>query len=201
MRKWIVLAMLALTGLVCSVSIDPGSSTPDVGAIVAATLTAAAGPAQSVATATVTPAVGPTETSAVAPTDTAAAKPTESFPEIGTISGTLSYPAEGIPPLRIVAFPTGGGAPSFKDTAAGQNTYSLDVQAGTYHVVAYTIGGDGFPSGLAGGYTQYVPCGLSASCSDHSFIDVVVTAGATVTGVDPQDWYAPDGTFPPAPVP
>jgi hypothetical protein len=82
---------------------------------------------------------------------------------------------------------------------SGTSTYSMDVPVGTYIVVAYSIGGGGFPDGLPGGYTQAVPCGMLPGCDDHSPIKVTVTAGATLTDIDPADWYAPDGTFPPKP--
>ena len=49
--------------------------------------------------------------------------------------------------------------------------------------------------------SQAVPCGLSVTCTDHSLITVSVTAGATLTGIDPNDYYAPDGTYPPMPSP
>jgi hypothetical protein len=66
-----------------------------------------------------------------------------------------------------------------------------------YHVVSYKIG----PDTLAGGYTQMVPCGLAYGCNDHSFIDVIVTAGQTTADINPGDWYADAGTFPPIPNP
>ncbi len=193
MRKWIFLGMLALSAMFCTISVDPGSptATPDVGAIVDATLTAAAAGAS---TDTPIPA-GPTAT------ETLSTTPMSTFPDTGYISGTLMYPAEGIPPLRVVAFPLAGGAPSYTDTVANQSSYTLELAVGVYHVVAYTIGGDGFPTGLSGGYTQMVPCGLSVDCSDHSLIDVTVMTGATTSGVDPNDYYAPDGSFPPMPTP
>jgi hypothetical protein len=197
MRKWIFLGILALTTIFCSVSVDPGSATPDVAAIVNATLTAAAGTVIT-PTPTETPAplpVGPTAT------ETLSTTPMSSFPDMGTITGTLMYPAEGIPPLRIAAFEVTTGEVSYTDTAANQSTYTFDLPVGTYHVVAYSIGGGGFPTGLAGGYSQFVPCGLSVDCTDHSLINVTVTAGATASGVDPGDWYAPDGSFPPMPTP
>jgi hypothetical protein len=87
------------------------------------------------------------------------------------------------------------------DTTSGQNTYTFDLPVGKYHVVAYSLGGGGFPTGLAGGYTQAVPCGLSASCTDHSLINVTVTLGATTPNVDPTDWYVDAGSFPPMPTP
>lgn len=120
----------------------------------------------------------------------------------GSISGTLMYPASGIPSLRIVAFQV--GAPNYfhVDTAFGQNSYQLDnLPPGTYRVIAYTLPGGGFNSGPIGGYSQMVPCGLQYSCNDHTLIDVVVTAGHVTTGVNPNDYYAPEGTFPPNPLP
>jgi hypothetical protein len=187
MRKWIFLGILALTTVFCSVSVDPGSPTPDVEAVVNATLTAAAADATSTALAGADPS---TPTPTLVPAR-----------EMGTIIGTLSYPSEGIPPLRVVAFEANTGEYSYVDTATNQSTYTIDLPVGTYNVVAYSIGGDGFPTGLSGGYSQAVPCGLSVDCTDHSLIDVSVTVGATASGVDPGDWYAPDGSFPPMPPP
>lgn len=34
---------------------------------------------------------------------------------------------------------------------------------------------------------------------DHSLITVEVGAGEVVSGIDPTDWYAPEGSFPSAP--
>lgn len=122
----------------------------------------------------------------------------------GSISGTLMYPAGGVgmPSLRIVAFQVGYPHYFHVDTALGQNTYQLDnLPPGTYRVIAYVLPGGAFTGGLPGGYTQAVPCGLQYSCNDHTLIDVAVTAGHVTTGVDPNDYYAPEGTFPPNPVP
>jgi len=123
------------------------------------------------------------------------------IPPLGTITGSISYPAEALPPMRVAFFPLDGSTTSYTDTAPGQNTYSMDLPEGQYHVVAYSLGGAGFPTGLAGGYTEAVPCGLFASCSDHSLIPVTVVANTTQSNVDPGDWYAADGTFPPMPSP
>jgi hypothetical protein len=113
----------------------------------------------------------------------------------GTITGNLSYPSEGIPPLRIVAFDLLSMDPAASvDTVAGQSTYSLSVPDGIYYVVAYTLDGR-----LAGGYTGAVECGLSVDCTDHALIPVPAAGGLAADGIDPGDWYAPEGTFPPAP--
>jgi len=123
----------------------------------------------------------------------------------GGINGSLSYPSEFIPPLRVVAFRLENGQPNgefnFILTSENQSSYQIDgLEPGQYWVVAYTIpAGEGIPPGLAGGFTQAVPCGLSVDCSDHSLIAVDVLAGQLTGGIDPTDWYAPDGTFPPDP--
>ncbi len=115
----------------------------------------------------------------------------------GNIAGNLSYPSEGIPPLRVVAFRTDVNQYFYVDTLQNQSTFQIDnLPAGTYHVVAYTMGGE-----LSGGYTQSVICGLTVDCSDHTLIDVFVADGQVSGGVNPADWYAPPGSFPPFPAP
>lgn len=114
----------------------------------------------------------------------------------GSITGALSYPSEYIPPLRVFAFQVGSENYFYVDTAENQSSYQFDnLPTGYYQVVAYTLNGK-----LAGGYTQAVPCGLTVDCTDHSLIEVPVNSGQVVTGVDPGDWYAPEGSFPSAPV-
>jgi hypothetical protein len=113
------------------------------------------------------------------------------------ISGHLSYPSEFIPELRVAAFDVATGKAFFVDTVQNQSSYRIqDVPQGTYHVVAYVLDP---ASNLSAGYTRAVPCGLLASCSDHALIDVAVTPGLVVENVDPGDWYAPAGSFPPRP--
>ena len=163
----------------------PATDTPDVNVIVEQTFAAMTAqaivtpsPAQDAATRT------PTPTITVTPT-----------PVPGSVSGALSYPSEFIPPLRVVAFNVNGLNYRYVDTMQDQATYQITGLApGVYHVVAYIMGGE-----RAGGYTQMVPCGLSVDCADHSLIDVIVEAGKDTPDINPADWYAPDGTFPPMP--
>ena len=113
------------------------------------------------------------------------------------ITGTLSYPSEFIPELRVVAFNTATGKYYFVDTVQNQSSYRIEeIPGGVYHVVAYVLDP---ASTLAAGYTRAVPCGLLATCSDHLLIDVTVGAGQTMANIDPVDWYAPAGAFPPRP--
>ncbi len=114
-------------------------------------------------------------------------------PSTGSIAGSLSYPSEFIPALQIVAFNVNDTNQWFSlSTAENTNTYQFDgLPAGAYIVVAYVNGGD-----YGGGYTQAVPCGLRVECTDHNLIPVMVSGGKVTEGIDPGDWYAPDGTFP-----
>lgn len=163
----------------------PVTDTPDVNVIVEQTFAAMTAqailtpsPAQDAATRT------PTPTITITPT-----------PVPGSVSGALSYPSEFIPPLRVVAFDVNGLIYRYVDTMENQSAYQITgLPPGVYHVVAYVMDGS-----YAGGYTQMVPCGLSADCTDHSLIDVTVEAGKDTPNINPADWYAPDGTFPPIP--
>jgi len=209
MKRWMLsIGMLALSSMFCSVNVSqPPTPTVDVAAIVNATLTAfvagqpTATPTQAMVVATATPTT--TAQPEVTVTATATQPARDFIPPMGTITGTLMYPAGGVglPSLRIVAFPVDGSTPSYTDTALGQGTYSFDLPAGTYHIVAYVLPGGAFTGGLPGGYTRMVPCGLKYGCDDHTLIDVTVTAGATTSGIDPNDYYAPAGAFPPMPAP
>jgi hypothetical protein len=182
LRVLFVLPFLMLFAAGCgaipnNITINVVDPTLDVGKVVQATFQAM----------TAQPGVLPTAT-AVQPTPTSTS---------GSISGTLNYPSEGIPSLYVAAYQVGTQNYQYVITNAGQANYEIDdLSPGTYHVVAYTVGGGGFPTGLAGGYTQAVPCGLAANCTDHTLIDVPLAAGQAATSISPTDWYAPDGTFP-----
>ena len=119
------------------------------------------------------------------------------IPATGSVSGSLSYPSEFIPAMQIVFFDVNDLSQwFFFNTAENTNTYQFDgLPVGTYYVVSYVVGGD-----FGGGYTQAVPCGLSVNCNDHSLIPVVISGGQVTGGVNPQDWYAPEGSFPDNPI-
>jgi hypothetical protein len=102
----------------------------------------------------------------------------------GSISGGLTFPSEGIPKLRVVAFNLGTRNWYYVNTNPGANAYTIsELPPGTYHVVAYDARGN------AGGYAD----------SSHNLINVIVKAGEKTSGADITDWYAPSGTFPPDP--
>lgn len=108
----------------------------------------------------------------------------------GSISGDhLGYPGPGVPPLSIYAIRTDDAASyCMVDTNSDQRSYRISgLAGGSYYLLAYpkTMG-----LGLVGAYTRFVPCGESASCHDHSLVPVAVRDGQTVTGINPNDYYA-----------
>lgn len=122
--------------------------------------------------------------------------PAQESNDPGSISGTLSYPSSFIPAQTIVAWSLAQpGTYYYATTSDGVSFYTIaNLPPGDYQVVAYV-------DTLAAGYSQAVPCGLSVSCTDHSLIVVTVSSGQETGGVNPQDWYAPEGSFPANPVP
>jgi len=127
---------------------------------------------------------------------------TPSTPQTGRISGQLGYPSEVIPALRVVAFDVNSDDFYYIETIYNQSTYEITgLPVGTYHVVAYTLGGGSFPAGFAGGYTQAVPCGQTQECSDHSLIPVDVNPRQVTPDINPQDWVFEENSFPPMPGP
>jgi hypothetical protein len=131
-------------------------------------------------------------TATVAPTSTTpTAIPATATPLVrnGALSGSLSYPSEGIPALRIVAMNPLTGVYYWQNTVAGQSSYRFeDLEPASYYVLAYSIAN---PSKtFFGAYSQFVPCGLTADCTDHTLIAVEVKAGEETKNINPSDWYA-----------
>lgn len=111
----------------------------------------------------------------------------------GSISGKLGYPSEFIPSLRIVAFNTVTGEYYWQNTVKNQTSYRFsELPAGSYHVLAYLI--DNPSDTFYAAYSNFVKCGMTASCVDHNLITVEVKAGQETIDVNPVDWYATDPT-------
>lgn len=106
---------------------------------------------------------------------------------MGGITGNLGFPSEYIPPLRVVAFDIFSPEYYYVDTQRNQDFYEITgLPPGTYHVVAY-VREDG--PDLAGGYSNFVICGMTVDCTDHDLVNVKVVAGQVTEGVDPVDFY------------
>jgi hypothetical protein len=105
---------------------------------------------------------------------------------MGAITGRLSYPSDLLPgDLQVCAEDVASSEVSC-DSQSEDGTYRLALPPGRYTVWAQT----GEWPGVRAFYSRAVPCGLSVECEDHTPIVVEVTANATVTGIDPGDWYA-----------
>jgi len=106
----------------------------------------------------------------------------------GTIQGQLSFPSEFLPKQRICAVDVNTTTELCTETYEG-NTYTLSVPAGTYHVYAMVLPTPDTPSIGKAYYSEFVTCGLLATCPSHEPINVTVEAGETTTNVNPGDWY------------
>jgi hypothetical protein len=109
---------------------------------------------------------------------------------VGTIEGSLSYPGESIPALKICAENISTQARYCTQTQiqdakyAHGKGYRLQLPAGTYRVFATA-------QQHTAHYSVAVPCGLTVKCQDHRQVAVTVKAGQTLSGVDPTDWFWP----------
>ena len=109
-----------------------------------------------------------------------------SAPTTGRIEGVLRFPSEGVPPLTVYARNVATNETLVIATEENAQTFVFeDVPPGMYFLFAWVSDGNG----LGGAYTQAVPCGLTVECTDHTLIEVPVTAGQLTAGVDIGDWY------------
>lgn len=116
-----------------------------------------------------------------------------------SIRGELDYPAAELPPVRVVAFNVDSHE-YYSVEVKDEEIYLIDaLPPGNYQVVAYLMAARGFREGQAGGYSQAVLCGLTEACQDHSLITLELEAGEMADEVNPGDWRAPEGSFPPDP--
>ena len=117
----------------------------------------------------------------------------------GSISGTIGFPSEEIPALRVYAIAVDGKTHHATATGRKQSRFVIkEVPPGQYYVVAYPASHRETPL-EAGGWTRFVQCGMNANCKDHALVPVTVTAGQAAAGANVADWYAQPGTFPPEP--
>ena len=129
-------------------------------------------------------------------TDQSPATETEE-PKTGTIEGSMGFPSQGIPKDIIVCAENTETKDEICTDQRGEGGTGIgyaiaDVPVGTYLVYERFIEGTG--NGFEGDrayYSEYVVCGISVECEDHTPIEVSVTAGETTTGIDPVDWYTP----------
>jgi len=107
---------------------------------------------------------------------------------MGTISGEICYPSQSIPPLVLYFEDIATGDVLTLETELNQDTFEFEVKPGSYKAFAYIKGLDESP----GGYTEYVPCGLSDDCLDHTLIEFKVVDDGLTSDIDVCDWYGAD---------
>lgn len=105
----------------------------------------------------------------------------------GTVSGKICFPSEQVPAMTLYFQNVDNGETVRISSAAGMLSFNVPLMPGRYVAYAYPDGME-----LGGGYTNAVPCGLKASCSDHSLIIFEIHSGQDTPGVEVCDWYAPD---------
>lgn len=109
-----------------------------------------------------------------------------------SISGKIMYPSEVTPQMRICALPLSGPAVACVDSLAGSTQYHLqNLPAGEYRVVAALSEGEM----RVGGHMHQVQC-IRAPCPAQ-LQSVTVGAGAQLSGIDLDGFYAAREDFPP----
>ena len=121
----------------------------------------------------------------------------------GVVKGTLCYPSDYIPPMTLYLKNQDSQKIYRQITKQNQRNFSFkEIPAGKYVAFAYTLDETLMDdrdnsSKASGGYTQFVPCGLSVECEDHSLIIINVKNGSATTGIQICDWYG--AQIPPEP--
>jgi len=121
-------------------------------------------------------------------------------PQTGVIEGSLSYPSEFIPDDMTICAENQATKKIYctnKHLKARKYRYEvgykLTVPPGDYHVYAQLPDparyGATYPKDYRAYYSEFVKCGMSVECQDHTPIVVQVKSGETAKGIDPQDWY------------
>lgn len=129
----------------------------------------------------------PSEPPTVAETPAPPAAPVAKSPAPATIRGELTFPSDYLPEdLQVCAREVASGDVFCQSQREGDKGYSLEVPAGTYEVWAHTR--DWPP--VRAFYSEFIRCGRTVECTDHTPIAIEVAAGEDLAGIDPGDWYA-----------
>ncbi|MCW1967342.1 MAG: hypothetical protein KIH69_004385 [Anaerolineae bacterium] len=121
---------------------------------------------------------------------------------VGTVTGELTYPSEGIPPLQLYARNLDYGFVVGQKTLQNQQRYTLTLPAGNYDIFAYPQGLTGTVK-LAGGYSTYSQCiekSKPENCKQYGdWLTVNVSPGQVTAKVNLNDWYAQPQVIPAPP--
>lgn len=118
-------------------------------------------------------------------------------PEFGFIKGNMAYPSEGIPGVMVACaenIETEETICSEKRKGWEERvSYSLELPPGKYYVYGKLLPGDdsvGDTQNERVYYTEYMKCGMEASCTSHRRIQLDVRPGETLSGITVGDWWA-----------
>lgn len=123
--------------------------------------------------------------------------PSEITNQPATITGSVSYPSEVIPPdLQVCAqsLDTQTTTCTSNLIQDDQFQYGLGYQLELIPNLEYQVYAQVPNSPTRAYYSEYVTCGLNVDCLSHEPITINLTPGQTLTGIDPADWYAPAPT-------
>ncbi|MFA6098304.1 MAG: hypothetical protein WCV50_01305 [Patescibacteria group bacterium] len=133
------------------------------------------------------------------PVSTYAVQETNPQDQWGTITGSLSYPSETIPPMGICAKSVKGVEMfcTYKmiqdDKYANSYGYELSVPPDNYYVFAHLITAGkeniGYTDEYQAYYSKFVTCGQLVECTSHKAIKVEVSNNQKIDDIDPVDWY------------
>lgn len=115
-------------------------------------------------------------------TSTATITPTQ---QAANVSGKVCFPGANIPAMTAYFENTKDQQVVEVPIQANQDRYEVNLLSGEY--LAYAWLNDFSRGGL---YSKAVPCGLKASCEDHSALTFTVTEGEQNKAIDICDWYA-----------
>jgi hypothetical protein len=107
---------------------------------------------------------------------------------LGSIEGSLSYPGEFVPPLKVCAENVATKLQYCTQEQIRHPKYThgvgyrLMVQPGTYRVFAT----DSIQTAL---YSAATLCGLRKDCQDSRPLMVTVQPRQSITHIDPTDWF------------
>jgi hypothetical protein len=115
-------------------------------------------------------------------TATATITPTQ---QAMNVSGKVCFPGKNIPAMTVYFENTKDQQVVEVSIQENQDRYQVNLPSGEY--LAYAWLNDFSRGGL---YSKAVPCGLKASCEDHSALPFNVTDGEQNTAIDLCDWYS-----------
>jgi hypothetical protein len=113
----------------------------------------------------------------------------------GVVQGKLCFPSEYVPAMNVYLKTTGSEKVYKLVSKDNQQTFKFKkIPEGNYVAFAYTVEATSLDlnnkkSKASGGFTHFVPCGLTVECKDHSLISFKVNKGKTTDAISICDWY------------